>query len=72
MRFLIVALLIPVAGAFAQKIEEKKIKTHITVLAADDMEGRFSGSEGERKALQYIENKANVKHSNTLKKSLKL
>lgn len=55
MRFLIVALLIPVAGAFAQKIEEKKIKTHITVLAADDMEGRFSGSEGERKALQYIE-----------------
>ncbi|MCW5911504.1 MAG: M20/M25/M40 family metallo-hydrolase [Cyclobacteriaceae bacterium] len=55
MRLLIAALLIPVAGTFAQKIEEKKIKTHVTVLAADDMQGRFSGSEGERKALQYIE-----------------
>jgi len=55
MRLLIAALLIPVTGIFAQKIEEKKIKSHITVLAADDMEGRFSGSEGERKALQYLE-----------------
>lgn len=55
MRVLIVALLIPITGAFAQKIEEKKIKSHITILAADDMEGRFSGSEGERKALEYIE-----------------
>lgn len=54
MRLLIIAFLIPVAG-FAQKIEEKKIKSHITVLAADDMEGRFSGSDGERKALQYLE-----------------
>lgn len=54
MRLLIIALLIPAAG-FAQQIEEKKIKSHITVLAADDMEGRFSGSDGERKALQYLE-----------------
>lgn len=54
MRLLIIAFLIPVAG-FAQKIEEKKIKSHMTVLAADDMEGRFSGSDGERKALQYLE-----------------
>jgi hypothetical protein len=54
MRFLLVALLIPVSG-FAQKIEEKRIKTHITVLAADEMEGRFSGSAGEQKALQYLE-----------------
>lgn len=55
MRLLLIALLIPVAGIYAQKIEEKKIKTHVTVLAADDMEGRFSGSEGERKAIAYIE-----------------
>ncbi|MBX2915873.1 MAG: M20/M25/M40 family metallo-hydrolase [Cyclobacteriaceae bacterium] len=54
MRLLILVLLIPVAG-FGQKIDEKKIKSHITVLAADDMEGRFSGSKGEQKALQYIE-----------------
>ncbi|MCE7863442.1 MAG: M20/M25/M40 family metallo-hydrolase [Bacteroidetes bacterium CHB5] len=54
MRLLILALLIPAVG-FAQKIEEKKIKTHITVLAADEMQGRFSGSEGEQKALQYLE-----------------
>jgi hypothetical protein len=55
MRLFFIALLIPVAGIYAQKIEEKKIKTHVTVLAADDMEGRFSGSEGERKAIAYIE-----------------
>ncbi|MBX2898044.1 MAG: M20/M25/M40 family metallo-hydrolase [Cyclobacteriaceae bacterium] len=55
MRLFVVALLIPVAGTFAQKVDAKKIKAHVSVLAADDMQGRFSGSEGERKALRYIE-----------------
>ncbi len=40
---------------FAQKIEEKNIKTHIKILSDDAMQGRQTGSEGERKALAYIE-----------------
>ena len=40
---------------FAQKIEEKNIKTHIKILSDDVMQGRQTGSEGERKALAYIE-----------------
>jgi len=40
---------------FAQKIEEKNIKAHIKTLSDDAMQGRQTGSEGERKALAYIE-----------------
>ncbi len=39
----------------AQKIEEKNIKTHIKFLSDDALQGRLSGSEGERMALDYIE-----------------
>ncbi|MBL7870320.1 MAG: M20/M25/M40 family metallo-hydrolase [Cyclobacteriaceae bacterium] len=41
--------------AWSQKIDEKKIKTHIKILADDAMQGRQTGSEGERLALEYIE-----------------
>lgn len=40
---------------FAQKIEEKNIKAHIKVLSEDAMQGRQTGSAGERMALSYIE-----------------
>lgn len=40
---------------WSQKIDEKKIKTHIKTLADDAMQGRQTGSEGERMALEYIE-----------------
>jgi len=39
----------------AQKIEEKNIKTHIKFLSDDALQGRLTGSEGERMALDYIE-----------------
>jgi hypothetical protein len=39
----------------AQKIEEKNIKTHIKFLSDDALQGRFTGSAGERLALGYIE-----------------
>lgn len=39
----------------AQKIEEKNIQSHIKILSADAMQGRFTGSEGERLALEYIQ-----------------
>lgn len=54
-RMLFVAFMILSLSAFAQKIDEKRIQKHIEVLAADDMQGRFTGSEGERKAIAYIE-----------------
>lgn len=39
----------------AQKIEEKNIRTHIKFLSDDALQGRLTGSEGERMALDYIE-----------------
>jgi len=42
-------------SAFSQKIEEKNIKAHIKVLADDAMQGRLTGSAGEKMAMEYIE-----------------
>lgn len=44
----------------AQKIEEKNIKTHIKFLADDALQGRQTGSTGERMALDYIEKQFKV------------
>lgn len=55
---ILVLLIIPFTmgySAFGQQIDEKKIQAHIKTLSADDMQGRFTGSEGERKAQEYIE-----------------
>lgn len=48
-------LLVTVSAVYGQKIEEKNIQAHVKTLAADDMEGRFTGSAGERKAMEYIQ-----------------
>jgi Peptidase family M28/PDZ domain len=39
----------------AQKIEEKVIKKHIQFLADDKLNGRQTGSEGERLAMEYLQ-----------------
>ncbi|MCU0367847.1 MAG: peptidase M28, partial [Cyclobacteriaceae bacterium] len=39
----------------AQTIEEKNIEKHIKALSSDEMQGRQTGSEGERLARNYIE-----------------
>jgi hypothetical protein len=39
----------------AQKIELDKVKAHIQFLASDKLEGRNTGSSGEKKANEYIE-----------------
>jgi hypothetical protein len=39
----------------AQKIEEKNIQKHIQYLADDKLQGRQTGSEGERMAMDYIQ-----------------
>lgn len=41
--------------ASGQQIEEKKVRAHIRYLASDKLEGRGTGTEGERKANAYIE-----------------
>ncbi len=61
---LLLPLLFGCVGAFAQQDDASKyastIKTtelqkHLTVIAADDMEGRETGTAGQRKAAAYIE-----------------
>ncbi len=37
------------------QIEENKLKQHIRILSADSMQGRGTGSDGERMAASYIE-----------------
>lgn len=42
-------------GRFASVITGDNLKKHLTVIAGEDMQGRETGSEGERKAATYIE-----------------
>lgn len=53
--FLVLLLSLTHAPVFAQKIEESSIRKHIKVLSSDSLQGRFTGSEGERMARAYIE-----------------
>jgi aminopeptidase YwaD len=46
--------------SFAQQMElEERMRTHVYTLAADSMEGRSTGTEGERKAIRYITSRYN-------------
>ena len=40
--------------SFSPEMRASDIKNDVSVLAADDMEGRLTGSRGERKAAEYI------------------
>lgn len=64
-KFSMLPLLFIGASAFAQVddatkyagiIQTSELQKHLTILAADDMEGRETGKEGQRKAAAYIEN----------------
>ncbi len=52
---LIVCVLFACSPGVAQKIEEKNIQKHIKFLADDKLQGRQTGSEGERMAMDYIQ-----------------
>ncbi len=41
--------------AFAQYIDKVSLKKHLSVIASDSMNGRETGTEGQRKAAAYIE-----------------
>ncbi|MEN8165328.1 MAG: PA domain-containing protein, partial [Acidobacteriota bacterium] len=38
----------------AEVITEDLLRNHVTILASDEMEGRLPGSEGDRRARQYL------------------
>lgn len=52
---LILCVLFACNPGVAQKIEEKNIQKHIQYLADDKLQGRQTGSEGERMAMDYIQ-----------------
>jgi aminopeptidase YwaD len=58
LRKLFVLLLVPAVAGFAQHsspdITAEELKAHVRYLASDELEGRGSGTEGNRKAAQYI------------------
>ncbi|MEP7109011.1 MAG: M28 family peptidase [Ferruginibacter sp.] len=43
------------ASKFASTITTNHLKKHLTIIAGDEMEGRETGTEGQRKAAAYIE-----------------
>ena len=44
------------AGKFAASVTSADLRTHLTILAGAEMEGRETTTEGQRKAAAYIEN----------------
>ena len=42
------------AEKFAKTITEKDLKKHLTIYASDEFEGRDTGEEGQKKAVNYI------------------
>ena len=42
------------AEKFAKSITEKELKKHLTIYASDEFEGRDTGEEGQKKAVNYI------------------
>ena len=44
----------PDPTAYAQTITAADLEKHLRVLAADDMEGRETGTRGQKKAADYI------------------
>ncbi|MFT3979390.1 MAG: M28 family peptidase [Ferruginibacter sp.] len=44
------------ASKYAQIIRVPELQKHLTIIASDAMEGRETGTEGQRKAAAYIEN----------------
>ncbi len=53
-RFLIFAVVVVAYGTVQAQSTATRTKTHVEALASDKLEGRLSGSEGERLAADYI------------------
>src|SRR5258708_18171412 len=55
MKKLLFALLVSIAIPSIAQVDEANLKQHIKILSADSLQGRGTGSEGERMAARYIE-----------------
>ncbi len=55
LRFFSLLLLYAPLTLLAQAPEAEKVKAHVSFLAKDELEGRGTGTEGERMAAKYIE-----------------
>lgn len=54
LRLIVITLLLS-ANLFAQtNITEKEVKEHISILASDELNGRYPGTEGDTKSQDYI------------------
>ncbi len=47
-------LVFVIQGAYSQKFDASQVKNHIVYLASDKLEGRGTGSKGEKLAAEYI------------------
>lgn len=59
-------------GAYLNEIKQEDLLQHTKVLASDEFQGRFPGTEGEKKTLEYISKefeKIGVKPGNLNEKS---
>lgn len=54
-RILLLVLFISITGFAQEKITSVELLQHISTLASDDFEGRFTGSPGAQKSAEYIE-----------------
>ena len=46
-----------VSKKYASKIDSVKVRQYVSVLASDSLEGRDTGTEGQKKAAQFIQSK---------------
>jgi len=53
---LVFICLISFSSAGFSQLSTKTIQTHIKILASDSLEGRGTGSAGEKLAIDYIQN----------------
>ncbi len=53
-KFVRFALMLPLSGLIAQDYLEEQLSAHVYFLSDDRLEGRATGSDGERIALEYI------------------
>jgi hypothetical protein len=51
----LLSVLALIGNCLQAQVDEKRIRAHITYLAADSLEGRAPGTKGEQLAIQYIE-----------------
>src|SRR3954468_3350424 len=53
--FFSIAVIAQDKNKYADLVKAETLKKHLTIIASDEMQGRETGTEGQRKAAAYIE-----------------